>query len=63
MLSHSYQKLVKFIDRLPACFLHPGGHADGLRLQKLLGVCDLFIYPTEKPLLEAIDDHAVPKLP
>jgi hypothetical protein len=57
MLSHSYQKLVKSVDRLHGWFLPRAGRPDLIRVQKLLGVCNLFIYPVEKPLLKAIDDH------
>jgi hypothetical protein len=55
MLSRSYQKVVKVVDRGCGCFGRGAGCLRDARVQKLLRVRDLFIYSVEEPLLEAVD--------
>jgi hypothetical protein len=55
MLSRSYQKVVKVVDRGYGCFRRGAGRLRDARVQKLLRVRDLFIYSVEEPLLEAVD--------
>jgi hypothetical protein len=59
MLSRSYEKVVKVVDRGYDCFGRGGRRLRNARVQKLLRGRNLSIYSVEEPLLEAIDhDHA-----